>query len=84
MGRGGRCQSSYMHVFQLMLTTYLCCIFNQLSEPLRNNPFSLPEEFKKENKNLKYLDFCILQTSKHSQALAKERCGAFFPPFCTL
>lgn len=83
-GAGGRCQSSYMHIFQLMLTTYLCCIFNQLSESLRNNPFSLPEEFKKENKNLKYLDICILQTSKHSRALAKECSGAFFPPFSTL
>lgn len=35
------------------------------------------KNLKRKTKNLKYLDIWILQTSKHSQALAQERSGAF-------
>lgn len=53
-GEGQRDVNFQMHVFQLMLTTYLYAAYStKLSEPLRNNPFSLPEEFQKENKNKK-------------------------------
>lgn len=65
-----------MHIFQLMLRTYLYVAHSTiLSEPLRNNPLSPPEELKKENKNLKYLDIWILQTSKMQWSL---------PPLSTL
>lgn len=51
-GGAGRCQFS--DVFQLMLTTYLYAAYStKLSEPLRNNLFSLSEQFQKENKNKK-------------------------------
>lgn len=67
-----------MHIFQLMLTTYLYVAHSTiLSEP-SEIILSLPlKNLKRKTKILKYLDIWILQTSKHSQALAQECSGAF-------
>lgn len=56
-----------MHIFQLMLRTYLYVAHSTiLSEPLRNNPLSPPEELKKENKKpqvFRYLDLTNQQNA---------------------
>lgn len=54
--------SKFLHAYTSAYADNLpvCCVFSTiLSEPLRNNPFSLSEELKKENKKpqvIRYLD----------------------------
>lgn len=55
------------------------------SEPLRNHPFSLPEEFfknnkTKQNKNLKYLDI----TNQQAPSVLSQRMQWSLPPLTTL
>lgn len=73
-----------MHILQLMLTTYLYVAHSSiLSEPLRNNPFSPPEELKKENKKpqvFRYLDL----TNQQALSGLSPRMQWSLPPLSTL
>lgn len=67
-----------------MLTTYLYVAHStKLSEPLRNNPFSPPEELKKENKKpqvFRYLDL----TNQQALSGLSPRMPWSLPPLSTL
>lgn len=72
-----------MHIFQRMLTTYLYVAYSTiLSEPLRNNPFSLPEELKENKKSqvFRYLDL----TNQQALSGLSQRMQWSLPPLSTL